>query len=96
MPDQYAVYANRSFAQFVGVSSQNTPLDSFDERHLSERLRAMLEDASAYKEALYQAEQAGGPQVVTFQTCGYYNQVGQWVPVRRDIVRASQALLGMD
>lgn len=84
-PQGEIVYANRSFTQFVGISSQDILLDSFDENHLSEKLLAMMENPEAYQEALHQTEQAGGPQVVTFQVRGYYNQVGQLVPVRRDI-----------
>jgi signal transduction histidine kinase/HAMP domain-containing protein len=84
-PQGEIVYANRSFTQFVGISSQDILLDSFDENHLSEKLLAMMENSEGYQEALRQTEQAGGPQVVTFQVRGYYNQVGQLVPVRRDI-----------
>ncbi len=84
-PQGEIVYANRSFTQFVGISSQDILLDAFDENHLSEKLLAMMENPEAYQEALRQSEQADGPQVVTFQVRGYYNQVGQLVPVRRDI-----------
>ncbi|MBV9227855.1 MAG: hypothetical protein JOZ18_00985, partial [Chloroflexi bacterium] len=92
-PEGQIVYANRSYTQFVGILPQEILLDSYDDNgsvenndyHLGEKLLAMMEDPAAYQEALQRTEQEGGTQVITFQTRGYYNQVGQLVPVRRDI-----------
>ncbi len=84
-PEGEIVYANRSFTQFVGISSQELIPDSFNVNHLSDRLLEMMENPEAYREALQQTEQDGGLQTIEFQARGYYNQVGQLVPVRRDI-----------
>ena len=84
-PEGETVYANRSFTQFVGISSQELIPDSFNVNHLSDRLLEMMENPEAYREALQQTEQDGGLQTIEFQARGYYNQVGQLVPVRRDI-----------
>ncbi len=84
-PDGQVMYANHSFTQFVGISPQEILLDSFNDSKLSEKLLAMLENPEAYTEVVRRAENGTGPQVVEFQVRGYYNQVGQWVPVRRDI-----------
>jgi signal transduction histidine kinase len=92
-PEGQIVYANRSYTQFVGISPQEPLLDSYhdndvlenNDNQLSGKLLEMIENPDAYQEALHQTEQSGEPQVVTFQTRGYYNQFGQLVPVRRDI-----------
>lgn len=84
-PQGQIVYANRSYTQFVGLSPQEMHLEAFNDNHLAEKMLALALDPDVYREALSQIEQVDGPQVVTFQTRGYYNQVGQLVPVRRDI-----------
>ncbi len=84
-PDGQIIYANHSFTQFVGLSPQEILPDSFNERLVQEKLLALIEDSDAYHEAIRRAETAHDPQVVEFQVRGCYNQVGQLVPVRRDI-----------
>jgi PAS domain S-box-containing protein len=84
-PDGHIIYANHSFTQFVGLAAQGIAPDSFDERLVEEKLLALIEDSGAYHEAISRAETACDPHVVEFQVRGYYNQVGQLVPVRRDI-----------
>jgi PAS domain S-box-containing protein len=84
-PDGRIIYANHSFTQFVGLSPQEIAPDSFDERLVQEKLLALMEDPSAYHEATRRAATTCDPYVVEFQVRGYYNQVGQLVPVRRDI-----------
>ncbi len=85
-PGGRIIYANQSFTQFVGLSPQALPLEeAFDERLVEEHLEALLEDPQTYHEAIRRAEQGGGPGTIEFQTRGYYNHVGQLVPVRRDI-----------
>ena len=84
-PDGQIIYANHSFTQFVGLSSQEILPDSFNERLVEEKLLALIEDSDAYHEAIRRAETAHDPQVLEFQVRGCYNQVGQLVPVRRDI-----------
>jgi signal transduction histidine kinase len=84
-PEGQVVYANRSFTQFVGASEQDFHLDIPADNQLAEKLQAMLENPDTYQEALSQAEQAGGSRVVAFQVRGYYNQVGQLMPAKRDI-----------
>jgi PAS domain S-box-containing protein len=85
-PDGHIIYANQSFTQFVGLSPQEFLLeDSFDERLVEEQLVALIENAEAYHETIRRAEDDSGPQTIEFQARGYFNQVGQLIPVRRDI-----------
>ena len=79
------IYANRRFTRFVGVSTQEILLDSFQESHLAERMEAMMEAPDGYREALSCAERGDGSQVIEFWMRGYYNQLGQLVPSRRHI-----------
>ena len=82
-PGGRIVYANYNFTQFVGISPQEILPDSFDEKLVAEKLLALIEDPVAYNEAILHAE--NGPSEFEFQVRGYYNQVGQLVPVQRDI-----------
>ncbi len=85
-PDGHIIYANQSFTQFVGFSPQEFLLeDSFDERLVEEQLEALIENVEAYHEAIRRAGDDSSPQTIEFQTRGYYNQVGQLIPVQRDI-----------
>lgn len=85
-PDGHIMYANQSFTQSVGISPQEFLLeDSFDGQLVEQKLLAIVEDPDAYHEAVRRAENCSGPQTIAFQTRGYYNRVGQLVPVRRDI-----------
>ena len=79
------VYANRRFTQFVGITTQDTLLDSWTGNNLLERLLVLVEDHEAYDEAMHRAESGNSPPVVEFRVRGYYNRVGQLVPVRRDV-----------
>ncbi|HYK84388.1 MAG TPA: ATP-binding protein, partial [Ktedonobacteraceae bacterium] len=79
------VYANRRFTQFVGITAQDTLLDSWTGNNLMERLLVLVEDREAYDEAIRRAESGNSPPVVEFRVRGYYNRVGQLVPVRRDV-----------
>lgn len=83
--DGQIIYANHSFMQFVGLSQQEVPPDSFDECLVKEKLLALVEDPHTYHEAIRLAETARDPHVVEFQVHGYYNRVGQLMPVRHDI-----------
>jgi signal transduction histidine kinase len=85
-PDGHIIYANQSFTQFVGLSSQEFLLEETFDAHLAEtQLLAIIEDVAAYQEALRRLENDGGTQMIEFQTRGYYNQVGQLIPVQRVI-----------
>ncbi len=84
-PDGQIVYANRSFMRFVGISPQETIPENFLDSHLSEKILDLIEDPETSQEAIRRAEDGSGPQVVEFRLRGHYNQVGQLVPVRRDI-----------
>ena len=87
-PDGQIIYANQGFFQFVGISPQELPQDdSYGamQIQIEQKLLAMIVDLDAYREAISRAEQEHGPQIIEFQVHGYYNQVGQLVPVRRDI-----------
>src|SRR5579859_1243543 len=84
-PAGQVVYANHSFTQFVGISAQEILLDAFQENHLAERMKAMMEAPDAYYEAVRCAERGDEAQVIEFWVRGYYNQLGQLVPSRRHI-----------
>jgi signal transduction histidine kinase/HAMP domain-containing protein len=85
-PDGRIIYANQSFTQFVGLPPQEFLLeDSFDEHTVEEQLLTLIEEPETYHQAILRAENEGGPQTIAFQTRGYYNQVGQLIPVQRDI-----------
>ncbi len=84
-PQGHIIYANRSFTQFIGISAQEMHLTTGNDDYVAQKLLALVQDPTAYREALYQIEQSDGLQMATFQTHGYYNQVGQLVPVRRDV-----------
>lgn len=84
-PDGQIIYANQSFTQFVGLFPQEIPADSFDAQLVEEKLLALIEDPDAYHEASRQAETTYDPHVVEFHVRGFYNQVGQLAPGRRDI-----------
>ncbi|GER91286.1 hypothetical protein KDW_54480 [Dictyobacter vulcani] len=84
-PAGEVVYANHRFTQFVGMSMPVISQDTFQPKHLTERMEALAEKPEAYLEALHQAESGAGPQVIEFQVHGYYNQLGQLVPSRRHI-----------
>ncbi|GCE31752.1 histidine kinase [Dictyobacter alpinus] len=84
-PAGEVVYANHHFTRFVGMSAPTISQDTFQSKHLTERMDALVEKPEAYLEALHQAESGSGPQVIEFQVHGYYNQLGQLVPVRRHI-----------
>ena len=79
------VYANHSFTRSVGLAPQEYLEDAFNEKHLMEKLLTIVEEPDAYQEAIARAESGEGPQELDFQTSGIYNQVGQLVPVRRDV-----------
>lgn len=84
-PDGQIIYANQSFTQFVGLFPQEIPADSFDAQLVEEKLLALIEDPDAYHEASRQTETTYDPHVVEFHVRGFYNQVGQLAPGRRDI-----------
>lgn len=84
-PEGHTIYANESFARFVGISPQESPQVFLSDRPVAEKLLAMIKQPETYQEAISRAERAQGPQAVEFQVHGYYNQVGQLVPVQRDI-----------
>jgi signal transduction histidine kinase len=84
-PDRKVVYANTSFRRTVGITQQDLLSGSFDENTLLEWLADLLVDPEAYDEAVKRAEDGHSSPVVAFQIHGYYNAVGQFVPVRRDI-----------
>lgn len=87
-PDGHIIYANQSFTQFVGVSAQELlHEDSFDEHLVEEKLLALIENPTAYRERIRRAEEGSSPSMIEFQfqVRGRYNQVGQLVPMRRDI-----------
>jgi PAS domain S-box-containing protein len=84
-PEGHIIYANESFARFVGISPQESQQVFLSDRPVAERLLAMIKQPEAYQEALSHAERLQGPQAVEFQVYGYYNQVGQLIPVQRDI-----------
>lgn len=79
------IYANHRFTQFVGVSDRDTSLDSFQDNFLKERLENLMETPETYHAALRRAEYGDQRQVIEFRMKGYYNQLGQLVPSRRDI-----------
>jgi PAS domain S-box-containing protein len=84
-PERQIVYANQSFIQFVGISPQELLPDSFDDKKIAEKLLTLIEDKDAYQQATQRAENESGPYETEFQVHGYYNQVGQLIPVQRDI-----------
>jgi len=84
-PDRKVVYANTSFRRTVGITPQDLSSGSFEEDILLEWFAGLLVDSEAYDEAVKRAEDSHSPPVVAFQMHGYYNAVGQFVPVRRDI-----------
>ena len=84
-PDGHIVYANYTFTQFVGVSAQEILLHALNDLQLPEKLQAMMVDLPTYQEALQRLDQTDSAQVVEFQVHGYYNQMGQFIPVRRDL-----------
>ncbi len=85
-PHGHIIYANQSFTQFVGLSPQTLLLeDPFNERLVEEQLEGIMVAPQAYYEAIRGAENGSGPDMIEFQARGYYNHVGQLVPVRRDI-----------
>ncbi len=85
-PDGQIIYANSGFFQFVGISPQELPWDdSYSTMQIEQKLLAMIVDLDAYREAISRSEQEHGPQMIEFRVHGYYNQVGQLVPVQRDI-----------
>jgi PAS domain S-box-containing protein len=84
-PEGQIVYANQSFIQFVGISPQELLPDSFDDKKIAEKLLTLIEDKDAYQQATQRAENESGPYETEFQVHGYYNQVGQLIPVQRDI-----------
>ncbi|GCE18557.1 sensor histidine kinase [Dictyobacter kobayashii] len=79
------VYANHRFTQFIGMSAPTIAQDTFERKHLTERMESLAEKPEQYLEALHHAESGAGPQVIEFQVHGYYNQLGQLVPSRRHI-----------
>jgi PAS domain S-box-containing protein len=84
-PDGQIIYANQRFTQFVGLLPQEMLPDSFDDRKVEEKLLALIENPESYQEAIRRAEMDSDPQTIEFQVRGYYNKVGQMVPVRRDV-----------
>jgi signal transduction histidine kinase len=84
-PEGHTMYANESFARFVGISPQESPQVFLSDRPIAEKLLPMVKQPETYQKAVSRAERAQYPQVVEFQVHGYYNQVGQLVPVQRDI-----------
>jgi PAS domain S-box-containing protein len=84
-PEGQIIYANESFARFVGISPQESQQAFLSEHPIEEKLLAMIKKPEAYQKAVSRAERMQGPQAVEFQVHGYYNQVGQMVPVERDI-----------
>ncbi|GHO88423.1 sensor histidine kinase [Dictyobacter formicarum] len=84
-PAGEVVYANQRFTQFVGMSTPTVAQDTFQRKHLTERMEALVEKPEVYLEALHHAESGTGSQVIEFQVHGYYNQLGQLVPSRRHI-----------
>lgn len=84
-PEGQVVYVNRRFLQFVGLLPQEMLLASFKDSRLPEKMLALVLEPDTYLEAVRRAESGSGPLVVEFHARGYYNQVGQLVPSRRDI-----------
>ena len=85
-PDGEIMYANSSFLQFVGISPRELVQDEvYNAEQLEEKLLALIENPDAYHEAIDRATTENSSQVIAFSTHGYYNQLGQLVPVRRDI-----------
>lgn len=84
-PAGRVMYANRRFIRLVGMTMQEVPQDAFQSSYMMERIEALIEKPEAYQEALRRAERGDGPLVIEFQVRGYYNQLGQIVPSRRDI-----------
>ncbi len=85
-PDGEIMYANQGFLQFVGISPHELLQDdAYSATQIEEKLLAMLEDPDAYHEATGKASDENSSQVIEFSVRGYYNQLGQLVPVRRDI-----------
>lgn len=85
-PDGRIIYANHSFTRFVGLVSEDLPLeDTIDEQVVEEHLETLLETPEAYHTAIREAGEGNGLDTIEFQTRGYYNHVGQLIPVRRDI-----------
>jgi signal transduction histidine kinase len=84
--DGHVIYANQSFTQFVGISPQELQLeDSTNNGLVEEKLLAIIENPDEYLSATTAVEEGKGSQTISFQTRGYYNRVGQFVAVRRDI-----------
>lgn len=85
-PDGEIMYANQGFFQFVGISPhERLQDDAYSAAQIEEKLLSLIEDADAYHEAVRKATSGNSPHMVEFQVRGYYNQVGQLVPVRRNI-----------
>ena len=84
-PAGQIIYANHSFSRFAGISLQGMPPDSFQDADLTKRIEALLEEPEAYHEAVRRAERGDGAQVIEFRVRGYYNQLGQLIPSRRQI-----------
>ncbi len=85
-PDGEIMYANSSFLQFVGISPHELVQDEgYNADQVEEKLLALIENPDAYHEAIDQATSGNSSQGIAFSTHGYYNQLGQLVPVRRDI-----------
>lgn len=84
-PEGHTIYANESLARFVGISPQESQQVFLSDHPVEEKLQAMIKKPEAYQKAISRAERVQGPQAVEFQVHGYYNQVGQLVPVQRDI-----------
>lgn len=85
-PDGEIMYANSGFFQFVGISPHELLQDdAYSAVQVEEKLLAMIEDPDAYHEAIRKAAGGSSPQMVEFSVRGYYNTVGQLIPVRRDI-----------
>ena len=79
------IYANQRFTRFVGILSRDTLPESPQGHHLEERLEAILESSESYHMALRHAECGEKEQVIEFRATGHYNQLGQFIPGRRDI-----------
>ncbi len=85
-PNGHIIYANHSFTQFVGIPPQTLLREEpFDEHLVKEQLERIMVDPQAYYEAIRRDENGCGPDMIEFQARGYYNHVGQLIPVRRDI-----------
>jgi signal transduction histidine kinase len=90
-PQGRVVYANESFIRFVGFSMQDASLDDsgeFGNNQVTEKFLSLVEDPEAYSDALRRAELADESelQLAEVHVSGFYNKVGQFVPLRRDIL----------